>query len=555
MSNNTSRRGSEPSLPSSKVSETSRGKRRRTSPEAPRPTSKKSRTNSLDNVDYSPEEGNEEEDEDDEDDGPVVASRRKLSSSTSLFQNPSESPQKPVERLRAIPKSLQLKTPMVSVSRADYLESNDLAEELFSSEKMSKQSSALPPFARAVQATGDKPSKLTQKQQSNVGAREKFKRKQDSHRQSADGLPRPLAETSLPSFKRATNGSGMTSHEFFNEHKRRPSAPITSNEVEWALLAGDKKDSESHMGNESVSVIADSAPQEDHTLSITRSPEINGNGSAIEGLSVRQPWKKAHPPGARLAHANIEKPRMPVKVPEPEVFKSFLTATQASEDIQDFSSQRSVPESTSSEEVLRALTAPSHQADDDANAISLVEEDDVLPPLGQAVQDTLEAVPDQALVPGDLPEPATSFETAPTQTESASLQAISTSVIGVANEASNKHQTEDATLPAVESAVPVEEATRKQETETSLSAPGTLVLGPEETVETSTNEREARAKINKSMLLPNESTRQDLHIFLDAPTYYCFQQRKSARVDRIFITSSLSFYTYRRPDETDSLGL
>lgn len=319
-------------------------------------------------------------------------------------------------------------------------------------------------------------------------------------RQSEERNTRSVAEASLPSFKKKTNGATAAAHAPYNQQReRRPSASANAS-----------KEAPSYdMEEDSPSVIPDSAPHNGHALSPVQSPPLSGTEPVVQSSSVRHSRRTAQPPGPRLEHANTERPRMPVKVPEPEVFKSFLASTQMTEDIQQFSSQASPPEASSSEEILRALTATSTSA-----------EDRTMPPIenGHAASastsahrlDDFETAADAAFEVQSAIEASHSGSAPEDQNKSALLSDTT-----VAVQETIVHKTERFAEPGQGSASLLD------------GSAGARVLGPAEVVETIESEREARAKVRQSTLFTNESMRQDLLIYVDSPAYYIHTKRES----------------------------
>lgn len=195
------------------------------------------------------------------------------------------------------------------------------------------------------------------------------------------------------------------------------------------------------------------------------------------------------------------------------------------EDIHQFSSQASPPEGSSSEEVLRDLTTQSQVVVERAF------------PSNNAKQG-VSAEPFVAVPAYDGFE---AFDTA----QGASLHVtteqephdVSTDAFTQANDFFHENEVpgaqESQEAPPISGqdstgvqAPPVQYNDEPVPT-TSVQTESARVLGPPETVETSTKERAAMTLIRNSTLLTSEDTRQDLIIFVESAGFYCTQQRKS----------------------------
>ncbi|KAK9899803.1 hypothetical protein P389DRAFT_207425 [Cystobasidium minutum MCA 4210] len=543
----TSRRQSEPSLSTKHLSEKAQGKRRRqedesmASTERSRPLPKKSKQQSQrDELECSPDQEGEESEDSEEEDAPVVLSRRKLTSGTGrpASMRP-DSPERPKQRLSAIPESLRLKTASTSVSRTTHGTSDALAEGLFADCSILDQNGAQPPSARRVDPSHKDAAKrngstsAARHERAAQAGKTKKVSQPLSRKRSDEGTTRSVAEASLPSFKKKANGIAPAADASYSEHQRRPSASASASTSAWPLLDTASKEPPNYdMDEDSPSVIPDSAPQTALALSPVHSPPLDSTGRIVEGLSVRQSWRNSHPPGSRLAYANIEKPRMPVKVPEPEVFKSFLDSTQATEDIQQFSSQASPPDQSSSEEILKELTTSSKPVAERAFP-SRHTGSQGLPPAPDATFNNFETAPEADYTMDPIPDSLLSANLLDDALTSAVVPDVSMTVAETMAAETGQGEL-PAVPPNITDQAPQDGMTQEQvcKDESGAVAPstaadgnGTRVLGPAEVTETIEAEREVRSRVRQSTLLTNESIRQDLLIYVDSPAYYIHTKR------------------------------
>lgn len=502
-----------------------------------RPSAKKSRKQLYDhnNASYTSEETSTSDQ-----DIPVVASRTRLSigsAEVSRAEIDHDAPAEPAPRLKAIPESLRLRTATTSISTITSAPSTIFSESIFSGPTSTRRhQEQLPPSARRADLSDDGPaiaslSNASRRAQSARSGKSRLVSQPLSRRRSDDG-PSRLAEASLPSFKKASKQAALPTDESFHARERRTSAAITEPRQEWALLDHAGKAASPNGADASPLVIQDSAPLDEHTIPLVLSPPKQSNGSNTNRHPVREAWNQNHSPGSRLAYANIEKPRMPVKVPEPSVFRSFLQDTQTTEDIHQFSSQASPPEGSSSEEVLRDLTGQAQPVIERA-----------FPTAGLV----LDSQPTQDL-PADVPDVERKDpETAPQESSHGVMLVESpprppvvetrrdTTVEHVANPDKTSLEAENTLAPT--SAGTLQPTTPASQPQTLSSASqqrhSKQVLGPSEIQDVLHDQRTLIAMVRTSILLDSEDTRQDLLAFIEMPGYYCDRKSKSGFLDHV----------------------
>lgn len=435
------------------------------------------------------------------------------------------------------------------------------SNDLFSETSLVSNPDALPPCARDLNHSDDEPRKpgasKTARRAHSARAGKGKAQSQSMSRRRSDDVPSRLAESSLPSFRKAANGTTSTADDPFHSHQRKPSAHSMESKEDWALLDASSKEAHSHdtSSNGSLSVIPDSAPQHNHTLSPTASPRRDGQVTISDRNVVRESWRTGRSSGSRLALANTEKPRMPIKVPDPAVFKSVLTSTQATEDIHQFSSQAEPPlGESSSDEVLRDLITsgqpvverafPSRNRDiASAAPIDLLEASESNHSQREAThgRESFEYPGTLAAEGGILDQTTVDAKKEQARAQTEELTGLATEQRDIESFEQNLQNSASPVQPAFQPQPPARDLPEADtgpldpvvttdahdETRSPPVEGGARILGPPQTVETVKTLRTATALIRKSTLLNSEDTRQDLIFFVEDTGYYVHQQRKS----------------------------